>query len=369
MKVVLMLAGGSFALLLLFFVIGVAVGPQAAKAAPSAALPADAQAGGGFDLHGLARVPLPKAFRFRGLDVYNGHLSPAEQLVQHDDPRGLVFRFDAHARNDWGGNARDPKLLNVVLMNPRQPPANPERGFSIGRYFSPTGSTIPLDDARWQQRREAVAGGERVWRWLEMNDHFGSDAAPRWAISVYEASRALRLDLFVWRRMMSLDEARSLLAGTLDALAVHPSRDAHFQRPGTREERLAVLREARIAQFFDALAPLGVARPAPGGSSFGADTAGWLDADGKSLRAMRVLAQVPLPPDAARDEQGRPQLALAAQPGQGAGRPAQLPLRMLYWHADSGSWRYTRLVQPTARDDWQLLDFERTVVARLPDRG
>ena len=368
MKIALMLGAGVLGVLLLFLVIGIVVGPQPAKAARETAVNADPQQGGGFDLHGLARVPLPKAFRFRGLDVYNGHLSPAEQLAQHDDPHGLVFRFDAHARNDWGGHARDPMLLNVVLMNPANPAANAQRRFSIGRYYSPTGDTIPLDDPRWNEQRQTTAAGvERVWRWLEMNDHFGTDEAPRWAVTVYEPARALRLDFYVWRRKMSLDQARAFLTRTLDTLVVHAARDAHFQRPGTQEERMAAMRQSRIDQFFATLAPLGVVRPAPGGTSFGADTAAWLDGDLKSLRAMRVLAQVPLPSAVQRDGQGRPQLPLApADPSAG---PRPLPLRMLYWHADSGSWRYTRLVRPTAHDDWLVMDFESQVVARLADRG
>lgn len=372
MKIALMLGGAALALLVLLAVIGVIVGPQPAKASSAAAANVDPQQGGGFDLHGLARVPLPKAFRFRGLDVYNGHLSPAEQLAQHKDPQGLVFRFDAHARNDWGGHARDPMLLNVVLMNPANPAANAQRRFSIGRYYSPTGDTIPLDDPRWNEQRETTAAGvERVWRWLEMNDHFGTDEAPRWAVTVHEPARALRLDFFVWRRMMSLDQARAFLTRTLDTLVVHAARDAHFQRPGTHEERMAVLRDANVARFFETLAPLGVARPAAGATSFGGDAAAWLKDDAKALRAMRVLAQVPLPPDVPRDDEGRPQLPLAAAPSPEVKRTGlhNLPLRMLYWHADSGRWRYTRLVRPLARDDWQVMDFESAVVARLADRA
>lgn len=381
MKIALVVAGVALSLLIVFAVIGVIVGPQPAKAAsdelakdsPRASARADRQQGGGFDLYGLARVPLPKAFRFRGLDGYNRQLSPAEQLARHDDPRGLVFQFDAHASNDWGGHARDPMLLNVVLMNPSDLPASPERRYSIGRYYSPTGSTIKLDDPRWNERREATAAGaERVWRWLEMKDHFGTDEAPRWAISVYEPARALRLDFFVWRKKMSLDEARTLLARTLDTLVVHPARDAHLQRPGPQEERLAVLREARIQQFFDALAPLGVARPVPSGVSFGPDAAGWVDPDNGTLRALRVLAQVPLPADTPRDRYGRPLLATVLKPGQYAGSTMNgLPyvtLSLLYWHAESGGWRRTELLRPTMNEAWPLQPFEREVVARLPDR-
>jgi hypothetical protein len=96
-----------------------------------------AQPDDGFDLHCLARAPLPNAFRFLGLDGYKRQLSLAEQLARQDDPRGLLFQFDAHARNDWGGHAGDPMLLSV-MMNPAEPPAHPERRFTIGRYHSPT---------------------------------------------------------------------------------------------------------------------------------------------------------------------------------------------------------------------------------------
>lgn len=381
MKIALMLAGGALALLVLLVLMGVIVGPRhlrassdaPAKDSSAAAAKIDPQRGGGFDLHGLARLPLPKAFRFRGLDGYNLQLSPAEQLARHDDPRGLVFEFDAHARNDWGGHALDPMLLNVVLLNPAAPPAHAERSFTISRYYSPTGSTIKLDDARWNERREPTASGERLWRWLEMNDHFSTDHAPRWTLSVYEPARALRLELFVWRKLMTLEEARALLAHTLDALVVHPARAAHFQRSGTHEERMAALREARITQFFEALAPLGVARPSPGATAFGGDTAGWLDVDLKSLRALRVMAQVPLPEGIARDRHGRPLLPLALKPGQYPGPTMNglpsITLGLLYWHAESGGWRRSELMRPTLDEEWPLQPFEVEVVARLPDRG
>jgi hypothetical protein len=246
MRTVLILAGCVFALLLQLSLIGFIVGPQPAKAPRSSPAKPDAQPGNGFDLHGLARAPMPKAFRFIGLDSYNGQLRPAEQLARHDDPRGLVFRFDAHARNDWGGHARDPMLLSIVLLNPATSSATPERHFTIGRYYSPTGSTIALDDARWNERSEATAHGMRTWRWLEMNDHFSADHAPRWAVSVYEPARAVRLDLFVWRKLMSLDEARAMLTATLDTLIVHPARAAHFQRAGTHEERMACARNGSL---------------------------------------------------------------------------------------------------------------------------
>jgi hypothetical protein len=362
MKFALMLAGVVLALLA---VIGFIVGPQPAKATRETAVRVDPQQAGGFDLHGLARVPLPKAFRFRGLDVYNGHLSPAEQLAQHDDPHGLVFQFDAHASNNWGGHARDPMLLNVVLMNPADAVANAQRGFSIGRYYSPTGSTIKLDDPRWNEQRETTAAGaERVWRWLKMNDHFGTDEAPRWAVTVHEPERAVRLDFFVWRKKMSLKEARAFLTRTLDTLIVHAARDAHFQRPGTHEERLAAMREARVAQFFDALAPLGVARPVPSGVTFGPDAAGWIDPGSGTLRALRVLAQVSLPADTARDRWGRPLLATVFRPEM-----PYVHLSLLYWDPGSAGWRRTELLSPTNDEAWPLQPFEREVVARLPDRN
>lgn len=375
MKIVLMLGAAVLLVLGFFFAVGISVGPQPARAQdPSAAVAPAASPlpAGQHDLHGLARLQLPREFRFRGLDVRDTRLSPAEQLARHDDPRGLVFQFEAHARNDWGGHARDPMLLNVVLMNPAAPPAQAERRFSIDRYYAPTGRTIPLDDPRWQQQLQATAGGTRHWRWLAMNDHFGSDEAPRWAVSVHEPARALRLDLFVWRRLMSLDEARGLLARTLDALTVHAARDAHFQRSGTHEQRMAALREARIAQFFAALAARGVARPAPGALSFGTDTAAWLDADQKALRALRVLVQVKLPPDIARDDQGRPLLPLALRPGQYPGPTTgglpSVPLGLLYWHAGSQGWRISRLQRATMNEAWPLQPIEREVAARLPDR-
>lgn len=378
MKIALLIAGTLGAVLLLFFVIGVIVGPQpgrartpAAGVAPTTTDPLAPRAEG-FDLFGLARVQLPREFRFRGLDGRHGDLPPADQLARHDDARGLVFRFEAHARNDWGGHARDPMLLHVVLLNPAAPGERPERGFTIARYSSPMAGTIALDDARWQSQVEPGPGGGRHWRWLAMNDHFGTDAAPRWAVSVHEPARALRLELFVWRKLLTLEEARALLAGALDSLVVQPSRAAHFLREGTQAERMLRLREARIEAFFTTLAPLGVVRPGPGGSAFGDDTAAWLDADGKALRVLRVLAQVPLPAHIARDRYGRPLLPLALKPGQYPGPTMNglpsITLGLLYWHAETGRWRRSELLRPTLHEEWPLLPFETETAARLPDR-
>jgi hypothetical protein len=117
-----------------------------------------------------------------------------------------------------------------------------------------------------------------------------------------------------------------------------------------------------------------VTRPSPGATAFGVDTAGWLDADHKSLRALRVLAQVRLPESVVRDGQGgRPLLPPSPRPAQQSGTPIDgLPsvaLGLLYWHTESGEWRRSNLLRPTLHEAWPLQPFERDVVARLPDRN
>lgn len=158
----------------------------------------------GFELYGLGRVRLPRDFWLDGLDVYNGDLPPAEQLAQHDDPHQLVFRFEAHARNSLGGHELEPLLMK----------------------------------------------GVRVWRWLEMNDHFGTGKTPRWAVTVYEPARALRLELFVWKKLKSLAEARALLADTLDNLDITAARAAHFQQGHARGTHGELARSEHCAGSF-----------------------------------------------------------------------------------------------------------------------
>jgi len=321
--------------------------------AAAAATPALAAADTVHELHGLGRLRLPPAWRMRGLDTRDRSLPPAAQLERHDARMPLVFQFNADARNSWGGHALDPLLLNLVLLNPAAPGANPERGFSIGRYGSPTGGTIPLTDPRWQRREEGEGDTKRVWRWLAMDDHFGSPGEPRWAISVYEPARAVRLDLFAWRRKLTREAAEQLLTAVLGSLQITPARATLFARAGT--DHLVQLRERQIAACFAALAPLGVAAPAPGTVSLGLDTAAWLDDDGRALRVLRVLGRLPLP--------------LPLPPGTTTlpGAP-QRPPEVLTWHADSARWRKSGLGRSLGPADWPLLPIEAALAARLPDR-
>lgn len=319
--------------------------------AAMAATPAHAAAETPHDLHGLAQLRLPAIWRMRGLDTRDRTLPPAAQLERHDARVPLVFQFDADARNSWGGHALDPLLLNVVLLNPAAPGANPERGFSIGRYGSPTGGTIPLTDARWQRREDGEGDAKRVWRWLAMDDHFGSPGEPRWAMSVYEPARAVRLDLFAWRRRLTREAAEQLLAAALNSLQLTPARAALFARAGT--DHLAQLRERHIAACFATLAPLGVAAPARGTVSLGPDTAAWLDDDSRSLRVLRVLGRLPLPlPPGTTTLPGAP----------------QRPPEVLTWHTESARWRKSGLGRSLGPADWPLLPIEAALAARLPDR-
>lgn len=312
-----------------------------------------------FDLHGLAQVTLPERFRFIGLDTRHRSLPPAAQLERHDGQGGLVFQFEADNRNSWGGHALDPLLLNLVLFDPRQPGAAPERGFRIERYFSPTGSSIALTDARWTQHADARG---RVWRVLAMNDHFGSDAAPRWAVTAWDPALAVRAELFVWRSWMSREQALALLATTLDSLQPQPAREAFFRRTGSTEQRLVALRQQHVAGFFAALAPLGVPPAAPGAITLGIDAAAWQDDDGQALRALRVLARIELGTAVPRSPTGRPMLS---RPAQAADLPGWTP-ELLYWHAASGSWRKTGMPHQRGPDDWPLQPIEAAVARRLP---
>jgi hypothetical protein len=316
-------------------------------------------ADGVHDLHGLGRLRLPPRFRLRGLDTRHRDLPPAEQLLRH--PGGpLVFEFEADARNNWGGHPLDPLRLNLVLFDPAAPGERPERGFSIERYYSLTGATISLDDPRWQRHDEGDGATRRTWRVLEMNDHFGTPAQPRWAVSVYEPARALRLDLFVWRRRLTREAAEALLREALAGLDLLPARAAFFRQPGTTVDRHDMLRERHVAAFFAALAPLGVPVAARGTVSLGPDAAAWQDVDGQAVRALVVLARLPPSAVTGRDAQGRPQLAMV----EGRGAPALQP-ELLYRHAPSGRWRKVALGEDRSPPDWPLLPIEAAHTARL----
>ena len=322
------------------------------------------------DMHGLATISLPRGYRSNGLAGGDRSLSHEEQLARHDESLPLLFRFTRDPSNDWGGYARDPELLNVVLLPPaaRETPDVALRRFSIERYYSPAGDTIPLDSSRWQEGHDA----KYRWRVLEMNDHFGVDHKPRWAIAMLDATRGVRLDLFVWRKRMKQAEALAMLRGLLDSLQLKPALAEHFAQAGGVQARLDRLREANLAAMFAVLARSNVTPPVAGETSFAPGVAVWLDDDRAAVRVMRVLASVPLSHGAektGRDGQGRPRLPLVLEPGQYPGPtmdmlPA-LNLQMLYWNPSLERWQRSELQRPTMDEEHPLLPFEDAVVARL----
>lgn len=331
---------------------------------------ADTAAAG--DLYGLATAVLPRGYRALGLDGADRSLSPAEQLARHDERAPLAFRFTKDPSNDWGGYPKDPEVLNIVLLPPaaREKPQEVLHRFSIDRYYTPTGETIPLDSPRWQ-----MGSDERYqWRVLAMNDHFGTAHEPRWAIVMLDAARGVRLDFFVWQRRLKQPEALALLRGVLDKLQLHPALPEFFAQTGGVEARLDRLREQNLQGVFAALAPLGLQTPAAGATSFGHGVAAWLDEDRAAVRVMRVLASVPLPHGSAKantDGQGRPQLPFVLKPDQYPGPtrdglPA-LSLQMLYWNPGLGRWQRSGLQQATMEEEYPLLPFEEAIVARLDD--
>jgi hypothetical protein len=322
------------------------------------------------NLHGLASVVLPKGYRARGLSGADRTLSAEEQLLRHDQTLPLVFRFEKDPSNDWGGHPKDPELMNIVLLPPaaRADLEDALRNFSIERYYSPTGKTIPLDSPRWQRGED-----ERYrWRVLAMEDHFGTDHQPRWAIAMLDPHRGVRIDFFVWQKRLKQDKALARVRGVLDSLQVNPALDEHFAQTGTVEERITRLREANLSAMFDALAPLDVDPPAPGETSFGRAVAVWLDEDRKATRVLRLLAAVPLPDGAlkaTRDKQGRPILPLVLKPDQYPGPTRDglpsLNLQMLYWNPELDRWQRSFVQTPTMQEQYPLLPFEEVVVARL----
>jgi len=322
------------------------------------------------DLHGVAKVELPRGFLSAGLDSADRTLSPAEQLARHDENTPLLFRFTRDPSNDWGGYPRDPELLNILLFPPswRDDPDQALRHFSIGRYYSPTDSTIPLDSPRWQESHD----DRYRWRMLAMTDHFTANHPPRWAVTMLDPTRGIRVDYFVLQRRADQSEALARVRGVLDKITLLPALTEFFSQSGGVDARLQRLRDANIESVFAALAAYDLAAPKPGETMFGRGVAAWLDEDRKAIRVMRVLASIPLAGGIAKanvDAHGRPLLALVLKPNQYPG-PTQdglpsLNLQMLYWNPSLERWQHSGLQRATADEEEPLLPFDSTVVTRL----
>jgi hypothetical protein len=322
------------------------------------------------DLHGVAKVELPRGFQSLGLGSADRTLSPEEQLARHDESTPLVFGFTRDPSNDWGGHKRDPELLNIVFFPPswRDDVDRALRHFSIGRYYSPTDSTIPLDSPQWLESRD-----ERYrWRMLAMNDHFTSNHPPRWAVTMLDPTRGIRVDYFVLQRRADQAEALALVRGVLDKITLLPALTEFFTQTGGVDARLQRLREANTEGVFSALAPYELAAPKPGETTFGRGVAAWLDDDRRAIRVMRVLASIPIPGGSAKanvDRYGRPLLPLVLKPNQYPG-PTQdglpsLNLQMLYWNPSLARWQRSELQRATIDENEPLLPFESVVVTRL----
>lgn len=328
----------------------------------------------GGDLHGLASVTLPRGYRALGLSGSNRSLTAEEQLLRHDQTTPLMFRFDRDARNDWGGHARDPELLNIVLLPPgeRTDPDEALNNFSIGRYYSPMGNTIPLDSPRWN-----VGQDDRYrWRVLAMKDHFTVGDHQRWAIAMLDDRRGVRLDLFVLQKRMKQTQALTMLREIMDSIQLTPKLNEHFAQTGTVEERVDRLREANLAAMFAALRPYDLIEPTAGGIAFGRDIAVLLEDHRKAVRMIRVLASVTLPhgaATAATDKYGRPQLPFTLEaeqyPGPTSGGLPEVPLHMFYWNPALERWQRTRLQQATTNEEWPLTPLEAAVVTQLELTG
>lgn len=322
------------------------------------------------NLLGVATVALPRGYQALGLEGGDATLSEEEQLARHDERTPLVFRFTRDPSNDWGGHRRDPELLNISLLPPSMlsEPQAALRRFSIERYYSPTGETIPLDSPGWQEGSDA----QYRWRVLAMNDHFGTDHKPRWAIAMLDVTKGARADLFVWQNRMKQADALNMLRKILASLEAKPALAEHFAETGGVEARLARLREANLQRVFTALEPYGVTAPASGETSFGRGVAVWLDEDRKAIHVLRVLASVPLPHGAlkaSRDSWGRPRLPLVLKPEQYPG-PTQdglpsLNLQTLYWNPSLDRWQRSHLQEPTTNEEHPLRPFEEAIGQRL----
>lgn len=327
------------------------------------------------DLEGLGTVSLPPSFRFLGLaDTETGYVSArgATSAEFHHDDERAVFRFEQGNMTDWGGNSREPVLLNILFLNPSlsPDPARDEGGFSVWRYYSPMkDETIAQTAPPWSVEDE---GGLR-WRWLEMDDHFGTDHQPRVAVILFDPSARIRLDFFAWKKEYELADARALLRGILAETRPSPDLAAHFAIVSNFDERMDVRREANLAKAQQELVAAGAPTFAAGQYRFSPNWAVWLDDDRKSARIARYLGAVSLD-GAERGYFNRPAIPLAPawlpkHEGGTAKYEQAIPISVLYWDESASVWRQTDLRRRTADEDEALHPFFAAIAERLSDHS
>lgn len=331
-------------------------------------------------LAGLATVDLPPSFKpvGRGQDgARPGHFSP-ETLDRHRNPYQITFRFEQGQHHVLGGYLADPVLLHVTLFNPASAPPDPGRiSFTtISRFYPPVSDDRPRLDAHFAAQRwlPDVLSGRAVTRAAATNegrgDNLSSGPPERWLVIHVDPVRRVRVDLYAWRKSISLEEAQALVRRAAESVEVTPKLAEMFAGVNDVDAREEAKFEQAVTDALAALNRCGIQSIGPEMVAWSDRCAAWLSADRRFLRVARAVVRVPLSA-ATRRPREAPEFRVELPSGRNAKLigPPDFRMVMFYWDAATGRWSLRGFGEHLFDDDEGDNPFLNVISTWLDDRA
>ena len=332
------------------------------------------------DLAGLASIELPASFEpvGRGQDgPRTGHFDPAT-LDRHGNDYQITFRFEQAQRTLPGGRLANPVLLHVTLFNPGRPkPDATKISFTtIAQFYPPAGNDRPRLDAHFAAQRwlPDVVTGDEVTRTAATNEGLGDSVSrgppERWLVIHVDPTRRIRVDLYAWRTMYSVDEARALVRRAAESVRITPKLTSLFHRFGGSELQEDASIEAAERAALAALGQCSIRSMGPGMIAWSDRCASWLSGDRRYLRVARTVGRIPLAA-ATPGWQVAPDYAITLPGGRSprlGGAPA-FRLIQVFWHDAAQGWAIAGFGERRHGDDAPDAPLMSAITPHLRDRG
>ena len=162
------------------------------------------------------------------------------------------------------------------------------------------GNDRPRLDAHFAAQRwlPDVVTGDAVTRAAATNEGLGDSVSSgppeRWLVIHVDPTRRIRVDLYAWRTMYSVDEARALVRRTAESVQATPKLAELFDGIGGAEAREEARFEATERAALAALSQCDIRSMGPGMIAWSDRCASWLSDDRRYLRVARTMGRIPL---------------------------------------------------------------------------
>ena len=332
------------------------------------------------DLAGLATIELPPSFKpvGRGQDgTRRGNFSP-ETLDQHRDDYQITFRFEQGQHHVLGGYLADPVLLHVTLFNPGMPKPDATKitFTTIFKFYPPVDNDRPRLDAHFAAQRwlPEIVVGDAVTRSAATGEGRGDDLVSgppaRWLVIHVDPTRRIRVDLFTWRKMYSMEEAQALVRRIAESLQTTPKLAALFDGVKDVEAREEAEFEKVVTGALAQLGQCGIRSIGPEMVAWSDRCASWLSDDRRFLRLARPIGRIPLASAKGR-VRGVPEFGVEMPAGRSADLQGETDIRvaMLFWDDATSAWKVAGIDH--RHDEWEHIDrpIVSAIVPRLKDRA